>query len=370
MEIVTLSTRDEWLALKADWERLWALQPRPEVFQIFAWLDAFIESFTPSLSLRILTARMDGMMIGILPLISTEKPGHWTLAGSPNADYQDFLAESAFAVEIMRAFVNEFASLRFRVVVFEELAEQSLLLKTLRQMSGNIVIRKSSTCHFAITTDETVASIRRKGGIKDNERRLAKIGAVEMCVVQTVSERIEMLDVLFEQHRARWASSQFKAPEFCEFYRRLCRSGGLARQVHFSILRVGKRIVACHLGFIINGRFIYYKPTYDVAVKGAGQVLLSRLFVEAQRLGLEEMDFTRGGEPYKAALASGVRQNFEARLFLSVGDRLRHRFAVALRAWMPRDANGLALTTKWMRCLKSILQMRARPESGKEWDTP
>jgi CelD/BcsL family acetyltransferase involved in cellulose biosynthesis len=360
MKIEILSSWQEVLALRTEWERLWALQPRAEVFQHFSWVEAFVESFSPPLGLSVLVARESDAVVGILPLTSQGDGAEWRLAGSPNADYQDLLVEPDLASNVLRAFFRELAALRVRSLILEELGEHSILLGTLRQIGGGISIKKSSLCHYAELTDETVSAVRRRSGIRDNERRLAKLGTVEMRILEHAQERETALETLFEQHRSRWnterTSSQFNAPEFCEFYRRLCRSSDLAPMLHFSVLVAGGRIVACHLGFVIGGRFIYYKPTYDITVKGAGQVLMSRLMAEARRLGLKEFDFTRGGEAYKAALAGGARQSFEARWFLNKGDQLLHQIREGLRAIVPRDADGLAFTTKALRGAKSLFR--------------
>jgi CelD/BcsL family acetyltransferase involved in cellulose biosynthesis len=208
-------------------------------------------------------------------------------------------------------------------------------------------------------TTATATAVQRKSGMRDNERRLAKLGTVEMQVIKPAEDQVCALETLFQQHRARWHSpertSQFNDPATCEFYRRLCRSRALAPLLHFSVLKAGDHVLACHFGFVTNDSFIYYKPTYDPTVKGSGQVLMSRLMSEALSLGLKEFDFTRGSENYKTGLATGVRYNHEAKIFFTRTAWLRHQGSEWLRSRVPRDADGLALTTKFARRVRMLM---------------
>ena len=356
MDFSIIDSLDSLQALKPAWQELWLRQARRHVFQHFDWVCSYIQSFCPPLQWKVLVTREQGMVVGLLPLASTRQPGQWRLLGSPNADYQHALVEAGAA----RGMLRHLAGLGMKVTQFEEMPEGSTLLQSLQSCDhSQLMIQRTSTCHYLELSAETVAGIQRKSGIKDNVRRLAKLGPVEVRIIESPAERVQALEILFDQHRSRWdpqgLPSQFHDPATCSFYRRLCEAPGLRSMLHFSILHAGERPVACHLGFVAGDSFIYYKPTYDPAVKGAGQVLMSRLMAEAQRMGLKEFDFTRGGEAYKGTLATGVRYNYEARMFFTTAGWLRHRAAEWLRHRVPRDATGLALTTKFARRIRTLM---------------
>jgi len=59
--------------------------------------------------------------------------------------------------------------------------------------------------------------------------------------------------------------------------------------------------IAYHLGFECNGRFIWYKPTFEVALArhAPGEVLIKFLLEEASARGLLEFVFGPGEEPFK-----------------------------------------------------------------------
>ncbi len=356
MEIKAISTMQELLALEPEWQRLWLCQKRPQVFQHHAWACAFIASFCPPLTWKVLVARLDGRVIGLLPLSGDEKTSRWRLLGSPNADYQHLLGDASLICDMVTHLAAEGA----KMLTLEAMPEGQSVWESLQGCGYPLLpVTEPPTCSYMKLTEASVTAVQRKSGMKDNERRLAKMGPVEIRVIQGADERLVALETLFEQHRLRWdpqgRPSQFNVPATCEFYRRLCTAPALATLLHFSVLQVGGRIIACHMGFVAGDSFIYYKPTYDPAIKGAGQVLMSRLMVEALHMGLKEFDFTRGAEAYKTGLATGARHNHEARLFFSTSAWLRHLGGEWLRHRVPRDADGLAITTRLARQVRSLM---------------
>ncbi len=353
MEIQTVCTMQDFLALAPDWDRLWHRQKTPQVFQHQAWAQAFIESFCQRGRWLIMVAREQGQVTALLPLWEDTKSGVWRLIGSPNSDYQYLLGDENTVAGMM----SKLAAAGVKTLRFEAMPEGQALWQALRA-GGHPVVKSSApvACRYMALTEATALALRLKKGMKDNERRLSKLGALSLRVIAPGEEQLQALEVLFEQHRQKWnameRTSQFNDERSCEFYRRLCRTPAIAPLLHLSVLEAGERILACHLGFIHGSSFIYYKPTYDPAQKGSGRVMMGRLLEEALRLGLREFDFTRGDEPYKIELATGVRYNHEAHLFFSKKARLAFQGRQWLQRRVPRDADGLALTTKLVRWVK------------------
>ncbi|MGH7775249.1 MAG: GNAT family N-acetyltransferase, partial [Candidatus Binatia bacterium] len=75
--------------------------------------------------------------------------------------------------------------------------------------------------------------------------------------------------------------------------------------------------IAYHLGFELNGKFIFYKPTFDVNLwaEWPGEVLIRHLFDYAASRGIREFDFTAGDEAYKYRFANQVRRNYTLHLY-------------------------------------------------------
>ena len=356
MVIEIVRTEPELAALAPDWHRLWDRCGKGQVFQHPAWAKAFVESFCTNTRWLVLAMRRDNELVSLLPVWESPKQGAWRLLGSPNADYQYLLGEPANLAQLMA----ELPKHGVKMLHMEEMPEGPALWQALR--SFGLAIEpdgEPSPCRRMRLTTESVAALRRKGGMKDNERRLSKLGALRMKVYATPEERIAALEILFAQHRQRWDAtstpSQFNDERSREFYRRLCRDEDMAAFLHFSALEAGEINLACHFGFVANDTVLYYKPTYDVGYKGAGKLLMARIMEDGVRLGVKEFDFTRGDEGYKVELATTLQNNYDARLFFSTPAHLCFKAREWLRRMVPRDENGLALTTKMVRRTKSLI---------------
>lgn len=357
MEIQAVSTLQEFLALAPEWQRLWERQRGRTVFQHHAWLAAFLEAYCATEKWLVLTARKGGVLAAVLPVWDDSKAGHWRLIGSPNADYQVLLGEEDALTALMRSLAAHGA----RALLLESMPEGKVLFSQLADQGFGVVADPTPVpCPHLELTPAKLEAVCRRGGMKDNLRRLAKIGPLRLRMIEGETGRLAMLETLFEQHRRKWdvtqGTSQFHDEATRAFYRCLCRAPALADILHFSVLEAGEQVLACHFGFICDSTFIYYKPSFDTAFKGSGMVMIGKLMEEALRLGLREFDFTRGSEPYKFEMATGVRHNHDAHVFFSAPARWRFLTRQWLLRKVPRDADGLAITTRLARKVRSMVR--------------
>ncbi len=357
MEVHTITTLQAFLALAPEWQRLWEQQEGSTVFQHHGWLAAFIEAFCKKEKWLVLTAREAGELTAVLPVWADSKAGHWRLIGSPNADYQVLLGKEQVLVTLMRTLATH----GVRTLLLEAMPGGKAAFESLARHGFGMVGDSSPVpCPHLELTPARLEAVCRRGGMKDNLRRLAKIGPLRLRMIEGETERLAMLETLFEQHRRKWdatlGTSQFHDEATRDFYRHLCRAPGLAEMLHFSVLEAGEQVLACHFGFVCRDTFIYYKPSYDTAFKGGGMVMIGKLMEEALRLGLSEFDFTRGSEPYKFEMATGVRHNHDAHVFFSAAARWRFTTLRWLLRKVPRDADGLAITTRLARKVRSMVR--------------
>ena len=66
--------------------------------------------------------------------------------------------------------------------------------------------------------------------------------------------------------------------------------------------------VAFHFGMSFNGSFLWYKPSFDLALarRSPGEVLLRQLLLAAQAEAAHTFDFGLGDEPFKYRFATDV----------------------------------------------------------------
>ena len=126
---------------------------------------------------------------------------------------------------------------------------------------------------------------------------------------------MDHLPAFFRQHIRRQhvaaresAYSNLEPAAFCQA---LVDRLDPASELRFSVLELDGRPVAYHLGFQINGKYFYYKPTFDIDLwdHSPGQILLYELLRTAGEVDVREFDFCQGGEPYKYRFANLIRQN-------------------------------------------------------------
>jgi CelD/BcsL family acetyltransferase involved in cellulose biosynthesis len=90
--------------LAGDWDRLWAGNPRREIFDKFAWIRAWWRSYGQCVSLCTPVAIADGELVGILPLVREK---NWLrFLGHPGSDYNDVLCHESQPAEILEALLD------------------------------------------------------------------------------------------------------------------------------------------------------------------------------------------------------------------------------------------------------------------------
>jgi CelD/BcsL family acetyltransferase involved in cellulose biosynthesis len=315
MQLRIISDAVGLLSLGADWQRLWALQPRPEAFTHHAWARLFVQCYSHGGDLHCAVATDGGVVRGILPLMRDPK-GILRFIGDPRADYSDMLCAPADAVEVAQCLlqgVEQSGKLQL-----ESLPEHSLLLSALRgSLRSRLKTAPLEPCPAIVfdSAGEVLRALLKKESLRRHEKKVAKLGPVSLTKLALQSEALAALPLYVEMHRRRWAGtstpSLFDRPEHVEFHRLLIADEEMWPMVDFRLLYAGDVLVAAHFGFMLRGRFIWYRPAYDPAhaALGPGEVLMKFLIAASVADGCGEFDFTRGNEGFKQRFATVIRRN-------------------------------------------------------------
>lgn len=151
------------------------------------------------------------------------------------------------------------------------------------------------------------------GQLRARRRALEKCRGFDLQIAATPDEVAEGLGTLFALHRLRWAadggSDAITSARVEEFHRAAGRALAARGFARLAILRAEGSPVAAGYGFTRGGRFVYYQAGMDPAwrKRSAGLVVLGALIERAFAERLEEFDFLRGDEPYKAIWADAAR---------------------------------------------------------------
>ena len=142
-----------------------------------------------------------------------------------------------------------------------------------------------------------------------HQRRLERGGTLEVAHYRRARDIAPLLDGFHEQHRRRWegsgSPSLFHDERHRAFYRRLADDADALGWLRFSVIRWDGRPVAYHFGFSHRGRYLWYKPSFDIDLArwSPGEVLLRQLFLAAADEGARVFDFGLGDEAFKQRFA-------------------------------------------------------------------
>ncbi len=301
------------------WNRLLQLSSRPEIFLSFRWARA-LTSATGRRPI-IVAVRSAGETIGLLPL--SEAADTLCFVGAPAADYNDLVCAPGTANDVLRVALEtllatrEIAWTQCRLDnVPEDGALGTALLSLPEELTTRLFSRGRIECPAFRPDPPTPGAferLARKESLRRHEKRLERHGLVTFSHVTNRAQIVRHFPYFLAQLNQRRAL-RGQSPLAGEAARTL--AGLVAElapdnQLRFGVLSVGGVPVAYHLGFQSAGKYVWYKPSFDIGYwdDGPGEVLLRRLFLHCEREGIPEFDFTVGDEAFKHRFANVTRWN-------------------------------------------------------------
>ncbi len=308
-------------ALSEDWQRLWKLQHEPDVFSSLAWVRASLQTYGTRRKLVAPVVYDDDEVVAILPLVIEDQV--LKFAGSPRSDYNDVLADPARAGDVIP---HAFEALRNLPETWthgqlENIPESSPLRSAEKQIrsaiGGYVKFSLSTMCpRVCFDSPEVVADILRKKSLKRHTNKLRRMGELRFRHLHEREEIRNHLPAFFDQHIARRAlageQSLFCDAASRQFYEHLVDELDPQESLRFAVVDLDGQPVAYHFGFENNGRFIWYKPAFDIDMHdySPGEVLLKHLFEYAAEESLSTFDFTVGTESFKLRFANAHTRNY------------------------------------------------------------
>jgi CelD/BcsL family acetyltransferase involved in cellulose biosynthesis len=366
MQVEIVTSFDRLQSLERDWDRLWRTQPGRQVFTTFGWLRACWLARGGSQALHTPVVRSGEEVLGILPLVAQNRKLRF--AGAPFADYNDLICAPADA-PVVAAFALaalERVETPRRHCVLENLPEGSALLSGLERlmpsMRSRVRLLTGQSCPTLLLRErreEILSVVLAKKSLKRHQSKLRRLGALRFQHLEDRGEIRRHLPRFFEQHIHRRAlagdKSLFLESESRLFYEHLIETMDPARELRFGVLDLDGRPIAYHLGFELDGRFTWYKPTFDIDWwdHSPGEVLLKSLFEYVQERSLDEFDFSRGDEAFKDRFANHVRHNQTLHVYAHSVD------GTVLRLY-DRTREGLKAPSWRPAILESALEQRSR----------
>lgn len=320
---VQKGTADEIFAgLRTEWQRLF-LDAGASPFLSWEWMSAWYESFGRGPSLTILTARQNGILVGILPMMTEERYvfgkriEHLSLVGSGvgGADYLDVIARPKDKAKCLTAFIDHLQSLDPDLVEFEALEHGSETSELLRHLCKNpdsrfsrLTEKLDAVCpqiELSAGWNHVLDRSKRKANFLRRLKALERESSFEFRTVTSADQ----IDAAFERflhlHRMRWEGSDGSElsghPRLIEFHRRVVTGLTTAGLIRFDELWLDGECRSSIYALGDGDTFYYYNSGYDPAFGrlSVGLVLLGLSIKAACERGVTTYDFLRGDETYK-----------------------------------------------------------------------
>lgn len=317
---IRLDGLDDPLLDAAGWERLLAVSESRTVFQTRDWARAWWSAYGRGRLLPIVVEHR-GEPVLLAPFFADG--GMAFLIGSGGSDQLDLIGDTACpgALEEALAAVRDgtpgFVGIRLYHVP-DDSTTGARLATAARHLDldlfdeGDLAVPAIAGSDLAGAGIATLLTdVADRTSLRRHERALARLGRLEVEHLRAGRAIAPLLDAFFDQHVARWAAtaspSLFLDERNRAFYRGLVATD--APWLRFTRVLVDGQAVAMHLGFHHDGTFLWYKPSFDIALArhSPGEVLLRALFLLARDEGAERFDFGIGDEAFKGRFATETR---------------------------------------------------------------
>ena len=315
---------DVYKEFNNDLESIWVKFEKDAVmtpFQAHAWLSHWQHTVGIPLQKihpQIVLLRKNGEIIAILPLCIYKQHGIKILQwlGGVQSDYKapiihrDWYSKGIDFQIIWQNICNQLKP--YNVIHLQSQPEMLGLLK-------NPFITCFDTNHYDTASYVKLSGdwsnyynckIKKKirADTRRSLRRLNEIGPVSFSIANSNSESISIINTMISQKSKRYLKTGLKdilaIPEHTKFYKQLPNlKYNTKMSLHCSAIKVGKSIIATHVGLVFKERFYYLMPAYESAEwskYSPGRLLLEKLIKWSFFANIKLFDFTVGAENYKA----------------------------------------------------------------------
>lgn len=359
-------------ALKPQWEILSEKTGIANVFLSWEWLSLWWEQYGAGKRLRILCGIEDtGEIAAIAPLMLcdrrmkgiTVRCVEFIGSGEITPDHLGFICHPQALPHFSRL-VFDYLNNAFRewdALRFTDMREEEALADAARSVfrrSAAVEYAHKGVCPYALLPSSWEEYTRaltsgRRQRIGKYERDLLKSFTVDFSLCDNADALVPLMARLEELHTQRMRQKKFDERKatlqggFWEFQRRFALRMLEKRRLVMGTLKLNGDPAACMYGFVSGQTMFFYLSGIDVRYEkySVGFVNIIHLIREAFHLGIREVDFLRGEEPYKFYFTRMVRNNTE--LVVWRGNP---------RTWYVRVINALvSFSKKTIKRLKSVL---------------
>ena len=319
MDCRTISNRDDFDALAAEWDALARSADRPSPFMLHGWLSAWWRHHEQERELRVEAAFADGRLVGGIPLEIERRRGVAVarFMGRHHAALGDVLAEPAWRREAGSALAASLRAAGADYVDLFGLAGTSTLARLAPTLDARLLQRvEAPTLDLSQGWDAVyrakTSSKKRNHHGRRRRQLVEELGALEVVIARSPDELADALEEAFGLHDLRWDGrpdgSEFTTPVGKAFHRDAIRALAAQDVPRILTLRAAGRAIAFPYSFLLERTMFVHRLAFDPAAArwSPGQIATLDAIEAAAAEGATRVEFLGGGERYKLELADGT----------------------------------------------------------------
>ncbi len=326
-----------------EWDELAITSGASSIFMTSKWLTAWSETLGKDVPLAAIRVRVEGVLVAAGAFANYS--GYIQFAGKGATDYSEILLHKELSSTNSTRCINIILETLFEVYdkfhsfQFSRIPQYARCLNTFEE------------CQYLCDIEEQIVAPNmamvaapdalRKKSLRRHHKSLAKLGDLRIQTVSTANEIRPLLNEFFELHIKRWQATQtpsvFVSDNHRRFFLKLTGYADSSNWLRFTEVRLDGYLIAAHFGFLVDKRFIWYKPCYDpdYAKHSPGEVMLKHLIETSLHEEATIFDFTLGNEKFKLRFATDLPVLKRVYLTDSHSQILTRRLKRSLKRHMP-----------------------------------
>ncbi|MEO1207153.1 MAG: GNAT family N-acetyltransferase [Pseudomonadota bacterium] len=325
VQLCVVSTLEELRALKDDWDGLFSKSGKPgQVFQTHAWCMTWAQTYLNgaerSASLFILTARRDGRLVMVWPMVKerSTRLARLVWLGAPVTQYGDVIVDDREDVSALLS--HAWARIRAeRGVDYIQLGKvrEDAVCAPFVAATGAVQTLSEGAPQLDLSNAADYDGYASKFSTKSRKtrqrkmRKLAKLGEVTIDRVHGGAEARKIVSEALALKRV-WlqatgrVSKAIMDPRTENFFLAICEDAvAEAAGTLVTALRVDGKLAAAEICFACKGQLVVHVLVYDNEYErfSAGQNLLEHSIASCFDNGVECFDLMAPADGYKLAWA-------------------------------------------------------------------
>lgn len=323
LDLALIRDRAEFDALGPEWDALFAESGTPsQVFQTFGWLWHWANHYLDNeTTLAIVTARREGRLVLVWPLVATRVMGLRVLSfmGDPASQYSDALVEEGPDREpLVSAALDFIMALPFDVISLRRVRDDAAIAAVVDRVAG--AAGATTQAPFVdFTGAATVAAFEKRfsAKIRSNRRRdlrrLEDLGPVTFEThapgqqARALIESALAFKRSWAQRSGQLAPSLFD-PRFERFFVSAAEGGAHAPGLRVTAVLCAGEPVGIEISALCKnwafGHVLAAKPGFEKC--GVGAIAVGHAITQAVSQGFAGFDLLAPADPYKMKWASGT----------------------------------------------------------------